>query len=183
MKALITGISLLFMGSLFTSCGPDKTKQPTEKIMDEALLKKQLQDVQTPSLVQEKDVIDSYVKQHQLQTQITGTGLRYQILKANPKGKQIISTDIVTVEYKVSLLDGTLCYSSKKKGPKTFKVDFDNVEDGIHEGIKLMHEGEKGIFILPSHLAHGLTGDNDMIPPKASVLYEIEVLSVKGSGQ
>ena len=77
------------------------------------------------------------------------------------------------------MLDGKLCYSSDKNGPKTFKVDFDNVETGIHQGIKLMREGEKAIFILPSHLAHGLTGDNDKIPPKASVYYEVEVLSVR----
>lgn len=177
MKVIINILGFLSLLN-FISCG-DKQHEPTQKEINEALLKKQLQEVQKPSLVQEKDVIDSYIRQHQLQMQTTGTGLRYQITKENPKGKAIISTNIVTVNYKVYLLDGTLCYSSEKKGPKTFKVDFDNIENGIHEGIKLLHEGEKAIFILPSHLAHGLTGDNDMIPPKASVLYEIEVLSVK----
>lgn len=174
----LIGFSLIVFSLCLVSCGPKENDVPDQKVIDEALLKKQLQEVQTPSLVQEKDIIDSYVKQHQLQLQITGTGLRYGIIKANPKGKAIISTNVVKVNYKVSLLDGTVCYSSDKKGSKSFKVDFDNVEDGLHEGIKLMREGEKGIFILPSHLAHGLTGDNDMIPPKSPVLYEIEVLKV-----
>jgi FKBP-type peptidyl-prolyl cis-trans isomerase len=178
MKTGLTGI-LIASAILLISCGGNENRQPTQKEIDEALLKQQLQEVQKPSMVQEKDNIDSYVKQHQLQMQTTGTGLRYQVLQANPKGRPIISTDIVTVHYKVNLLDGTECYSSKKKGPKTFKVDFDNIEDGIHEGIKLIREGEKAIFILPSHLAHGLTGDNDMIPPKSPVQYEIEVLAVK----
>jgi FKBP-type peptidyl-prolyl cis-trans isomerase len=163
---------------LLGSCG-DNQEEPEAKLIDEAKLKQQLQDVQKPSLVQEKDIIDSYVKQHQLDMQVTQTGLRYLILKTNPKGKAIQTMDIVTVKYEVSLLDGTVCYSSDKKGPKSFKVDFDNVEDGLHEGIKLLHDGEKAVFILPSHLAHGLTGDNDKIPPKSPVLYEIEVLSVK----
>ncbi|MDP2388585.1 MAG: FKBP-type peptidyl-prolyl cis-trans isomerase [Bacteroidota bacterium] len=161
------------------SCGDGREQQPPHKVeFDEAKAKQQLMNVQKPSLVMENDNIESYIKQHQLQMQVTGTGLRYQIIKANPKGKAIISTNIVKVKYKVVLLDGTLCYSSDKNGPKTFKVDFDNVETGIHQGIKLLHEGEKAIFILPSHLAHGLTGDDDMIPPKASVYYEVEVMSV-----
>lgn len=162
------------------SCGDGKEKQSPQKVeINEVKAREQLMNVQKPSLVMENDNIESYIKQHQLQMQMTGTGLRYQIIKENPKGKAIISTNIVKVKYKVLLLDGTLCYNSDKNGPKTFKVDFDNVETGIHQGIKLMREGEKAIFILPSHLAHGLTGDDDMIPPKASVYYEVEVLSVK----
>lgn len=180
MKNQIAIPVLLASSLLLASCG-NNNQEPAKQEINEALLKKQLQEVQKPSLVQEKDIIDSYVKQHQLQMQITGTGLRYQIIKTNPKGKPIVSMDIVTVKYKVSLLDGTVCYSSDTKGPKSFKVDFDNVEDGLHEGIKLLHDGEKALFLLPSHLAHGLTGDNNRIPPKSPVLYEIEVLSVKGT--
>ena len=173
-------VLLFSLGIMLVACGNGKEIRPPHRVeIDEVKAREQLMNVQKPSLVMENDNIESYIKQHQLQMQVTGTGLRYQIIKANPKGKAIISTNIVKVKYKVSLLDGTLCYSSDKNGPKTFKVDFDNVETGIHQGIKLMHEGEKAIFILPSHLAHGLTGDDDKIPAKASVYYEVEVLSVK----
>lgn len=162
------------------SCGNNTQEEQEKKqrYIDAQLLKKQLEQVQKPSLVMENDNIESYIKQHQLKMQTTGTGLRYAITKENPKGKTIVTMDVVKLKYKVLLLDGTLCYSSDKKGPKKVKVDFDNVETGLHQGLKLMREGEKAIFILPSHLAHGLTGDNDMIPPKASVLYDIEVLAV-----
>ena len=165
---------------LLFSCGGNQEESVQyKKEIDAAKAKDQLIKVQMPSQVMEKDNIDFYIKQHHLDMQTTGTGLRYQIIKENKKGKPVVSTNVVKVKYKVMLLDGTLCYSSDKNGPKTFKVDYDNVEDGIHQGVKLMREGEKAIFILPSHLAHGLTGDNDMIPPKASVYYEVEVLSVK----
>jgi len=73
-------------------------------------------------------------------------------------------------------LDGTLCYKNDSKSIKKVKVDYDNIESGLHEGLKLMHAGEKAIFILPSHLAHGITGDNDKIPPKSPVYFEIEVV-------
>ena len=41
-----------------------------------------------------------------------------------------------------------------------------------------MHVGDKMRFILPSHLAHGLTGDQTKIPPFSSVMYEIELLEI-----
>jgi FKBP-type peptidyl-prolyl cis-trans isomerase len=41
-----------------------------------------------------------------------------------------------------------------------------------------MHVGDKMRFILPSHLAHGLTGDQSKIPPLSSVVYEIELLEL-----
>jgi len=161
------------------SCGnQEQEQQQQKKYIDVQLLKKQLEKVQKPALVMEDDNIESYIKQHQLKMQTTGTGLRYLIAKKNPTGKTIVTTDIVKLNYKVYLLDGTLCYSSDKKGAKKVKIDFDNIETGLHQGLKLMKEGEKAIFILPSHLAHGLTGDNDKIPPKASVVYEIEVMRV-----
>ncbi|HTA60983.1 MAG TPA: FKBP-type peptidyl-prolyl cis-trans isomerase, partial [Bacteroidia bacterium] len=83
------------------------------------------------------------------------------------------------VNYKVSLLDGTLCYSSETKGSKEFLVGADKVESGIHEGVQLMHLHDKALFILPAHLAFGLVGDRDKIPPKVAVVYTIEVISVQ----
>jgi FKBP-type peptidyl-prolyl cis-trans isomerase len=77
------------------------------------------------------------------------------------------------------LLDGTLCYSSDSLGEKTFLVEQDNVESGLHEGIQKLREGDKALFILPSHIAHGLLGDDSKIPSHSSVIYEIELLSVR----
>jgi FKBP-type peptidyl-prolyl cis-trans isomerase FkpA len=173
MKSVFIYISLA--STLLFSCGPKEVKENDQKYIDANELKKQLEEVQQPSIKMENDNIDSYIKQHQLQMQTTGSGLRYAIVKENVKGKQLVSMDEITVKYKVSLLDGTLCYTSEKTGPKKIKIDMDNVESGLHQGLKLMKVGEKAIFILPSHLAHGLTGDNNLIPPKASVFYEIEV--------
>ena len=164
--------------TLFFSCG-NKTPDTQKIYIDENKLKKRIEEVQKPALVMENDQINDYIRQHGLNMQTSGAGLRYQILKGNPKGKIIQTQDIVQVKYKISLLDGTLCYSSDKKGPKEFIVDHDAVETGLHQGIKLLHEGESAVFILPSHLAHGLVGDNNKIPPKAAVVYTIEVIDVK----
>jgi FKBP-type peptidyl-prolyl cis-trans isomerase len=83
------------------------------------------------------------------------------------------------VNYKITLLDGKLCYSSDSTGAKVFMIGKDNVESGLHEGIQLLHVGDKAIFILPSHLAHGLLGDEDKIPPHSAVIYDIELLGIR----
>jgi FKBP-type peptidyl-prolyl cis-trans isomerase FkpA len=174
MMRRIASISVLFF--LF-SCGQEK--KPAEAKLDENRIRKRLEEVQKPALVMENDDINAYIKSHGLNMQTTGAGLRYQVTKENKKGKGILTKDIVTVNFKVSLLDGKLCYTSDSLGSREFIVDHDHIENGIHQGIKLLRTGEKAIFILPSHLAHGLMGDQKRIPPKAAVVYEIEVLSVK----
>jgi len=174
-NAFYSAILLFLLCIGLPSCDETEVQDPKKQI-DEHILRAQLERVQKPSITMEQDVIDSYIKQHQLRMQTTGTGLRFQKIIEKPNGKKIQSLDEITIKYNVFLLDGTLCYSSNQKGPRKLKVDFDNIETGLHEGLKLMRVGEKYLFILPSHLAHGLTGDQDKIPPKSSVLFEIEVL-------
>ncbi|HVA97909.1 MAG TPA: FKBP-type peptidyl-prolyl cis-trans isomerase, partial [Bacteroidia bacterium] len=72
-----------------------------------------------------------------------------------------------------------LCYSSDTEGLKSFLIGEDQVETGLHEAIQLMHVGDKALFIIPSFLAAGMVGDKEKIPPKATVVYEIELVSLK----
>ena len=127
---------------------------------------------------QEEQDIEAYIKRRNLTMKTSGTGLRYLILKEGEGGK-VVKGDLVKVNYSVELLDGTLCYSSDKKGPQAFVVEKDQVESGIHEGIKLLAQGGKAKFILPSHLAYGLTGDQDKIPPQSPVVYDIELIEIE----
>ncbi len=162
----------------FASCGNrEKENQPIliqTKDITEDIIK-----INKPALILEKDQIESYIKSHGFAMKTTGTGLYYMIVTENKKGRPIIFGDEIKVKYKVSLLDGSTCYSSEKNGPKQFKVGTANVETGVHEGVQLMKLGEKAVFIMPSHLAQGLSGDQDKIPPKSPVVYEVEIISMK----
>jgi FKBP-type peptidyl-prolyl cis-trans isomerase len=53
------------------------------------------------------------------------------------------------------------------------------VEAGLEDGILLMHEGGRAKFIIPSHLAFGLTGNGNKIPPKSTLIYDIKLLKIK----
>ena len=126
----------------------------------------------------EKDRIEAYINRRNLVMEESGTGLRYMIIK-HSEGIQATDGKNALVNFKVSLLDGTECYSSEKKGPQEFLIGQDNVESGLHEGIKLMRVGEKAKFILPSHLAHGLIGDENKIPPRSVIVYDLELIRLR----
>lgn len=106
----------------------------------------------------------------------TGTGLRYMIFQRGD-GDSAIRGQYAKVNYKISLLTEEVLYSSDENGSTTFKIDQSDVESGLQEGIKKMRVGDKGIFIIPSHLAHGLIGDMNKIPPLETIIMEIHFLS------
>src|SRR6218665_1871590 len=105
----------------------------------------------------------------------TGSGLRYMPLVKTDGEKAKVGQDAKVV-YKISLLDGKVVYETPKDELDVFRVDNSQVESGIHEGIKLMHVGEKAKLIFPSHLAHGLVGDMKDIPPLSPLVVDIELV-------
>jgi len=121
--------------------------------------------------------IKAFVADAQWPMQETATGLHYWIYEPT-QGTQALKDQHVLIAYKISLLDGTLCYEASPANPKDVFIGHDNVETGLHEALQLMHEGEKARFIFPSHLAFGFTGDSGKIPQNASVIYDIHLLKI-----
>jgi len=164
------------MTVLLFSCGNGGVKPKKE--IDPTQFKEQLVTVNKYELEKETDEINQYIKRNGWDMKSTGTGLRYLQFKKGA-GEKVNSGNVVKVNYKITLLDGTLCYSSDKAGAQEFKVEQDNVESGVHEAVLLMQVGEKAKFILPSHMAHGLRGDEDKIPPLSAIVVDLELLEIK----
>lgn len=108
----------------------------------------------------------------------TGTGLRVFVYSRSGNSDTARVGDQVLVDFNIELLDGTECYNSGEKGPEAFIVEKSDLESGLHEGMQHMCTGDKAKFILPSHLAHGLIGDSDKIPPLTPVIYDIHCLEI-----
>lgn len=125
----------------------------------------------------DKERIEAFAERHQWEMATTETGLWYQIYE-HGTGDSARNGLIASLKYTVSLLDGTLCYSSDSTGEKTFLIGQGGVESGLEEGILLMRCGDKARFIMPPHLAHGLPGDNDKIPPRSTIVYQVELLNL-----
>lgn len=156
------------------ACG--QSTAPTEPTQQQ--VNRDLEAVNRQLALAERTRIDGFIERKGWQMGETGTGLRYTILD-DGIGQTARDGQRATVNYRVSLLDGTVVYSSDSAGAREFLIGQDNVESGLHEGITLMRQGGKAIFILPSHLAHGLSGDGDKIPPRATVVYHIELLRLR----
>lgn len=126
----------------------------------------------------DRDLITAYVNRHELKMSESPSGLFYYIY-GNSTGISPKKGDLVTYHYRITLLDGTECYKSEPSNPKSFVVGHGGVESGLEEGILLMRKGQKALLIMPPHLAHGLIGDLDQIPPRASIVYQVELIDVQ----
>jgi FKBP-type peptidyl-prolyl cis-trans isomerase len=175
----LNSLIIFSLALVMLHCGRQEKHPMQSATPDE--LREQLLESSRNSAVNEEQQIERWVEANKLDMIKTGTGLRYQITKKDTLNSPKIQLEQrVKVNYRVSLLNGKSCYSSDANGgPQEFLVGRDDVESGLHEGIQLLRTGEKAIFVLPSHLAHGFTGDQKCIPGNAPIVYDIEVLSVR----
>ena len=105
------------------------------------------------------------------------SGLQYKVLTEG-SGKMPKAEDTVTVNYKGTLIDGTEFDSSYKRGqPATFQVK--GVIKGWTEALQLMKQGAKWQLFIPPDLAYGDRGAGRDIGPNATLIFEVELISVK----
>jgi FKBP-type peptidyl-prolyl cis-trans isomerase len=102
------------------------------------------------------------------------SGLWY-LITTEGTGNYLTDKDKVEMEYECSLLDGTLCYSSRELGPKVILLGKTGLESGLDQGLRMLKPGAEALFILPPFLAYGLPGDGKKIPSRAIILYRIQV--------
>jgi FKBP-type peptidyl-prolyl cis-trans isomerase len=106
----------------------------------------------------------------------TASGLQYEVLKAG-KGRTPAATDTVTVHYTGRLVDGTVFDSSESRGePAQFPLN--RVIPGWSEGVGLMKVGAKHRLVVPASLAYGERGAGNVIGPDATLVFDVELLSI-----
>jgi FKBP-type peptidyl-prolyl cis-trans isomerase FkpA len=126
---------------------------------------------------EESQQIDDFARRHQWAMKTTSTGLRYMIIKQGI-GPNAVPGRMAKLSYTVSLLSGDTVYTALKDGPMIFEIGKGQVISGLEEGILLLRVGDHAKFIIPSHLAYGLIGDQEKILQKASLVYDIEFISM-----
>lgn len=109
----------------------------------------------------------------------TASGLRYQIIQKG-NGKQAEKGRTVSVHYKGMLPNGQVFDSSyTRKKPIDFPLGKGHVIEGWDEGIALLSVGDKARFVIPSNLGYGERGAGGVIPPNATLIFDVELMDVK----
>lgn len=156
-----------------SSCGENEEKESQIKLPT----KEESSDMNKVWNEEEHYLIEQFVKRNEWEVIETGTGLRYMIYEKGT-GEYPEPEQRAMIDFSITLLDGTECYSTKESGPVPFTIEHDYVESGLHEGILKMKVGDRAKLIIPSYLAHGLAGDQEKIPTLATIIYDIRLLGV-----
>lgn len=172
MKTFCKYLILLLLVQLF-SC-EEKPVQPPAP-MSKTDMKSSMENANRYMVNEEEEDIADYVQRHGLQMTMTGTGLRYQIIKQGSERK-IEKGQKVALEYELRSIAGDLIYSSDNDGVKSFVVGEGKVENGLDEAMNYLHYGDVAKIIIPFHLGYGLHGDDDRIPEYATLVYTIKIM-------
>ena len=161
---------------IFPAC--QKKKEPQRVIFPQKtetfdpLLENNIKKVQL-----EAEDIALFLKRYEWKMKDSGTGLKYELLKQGT-GQKADSLDMVTLKYRIFLLNGEEIYNSEKDGLKTFKLEKDYEVSGLHEAVRMMRLGDVMRLIMPSHLAYGLVGNREKIPMNSTLAYQIELINI-----
>lgn len=108
---------------------------------------------------------------------VTPSGLQYRVITAGT-GRKPYASDQVTVHYRGTLIDGKEFDSSVARNePATFPVG--GVIAGWIEALQMMPEGSKWELVIPANLAYGSRGAGGVIPPDATLIFEVELLKIR----
>jgi len=151
------------------------TKFQEEQI---ALISKREKQMAAANLAKSNAFLEANQKQPGVKT--LSSGLQYIELTPG-KGDSPKTTDMVTVNYRGTLIDGTEFDSSyNRKEENTFQVD--NLIPGWQEALTHMKPGAKWKIFVPPQLAYGVQGAGQIIEPNSALIFEIELVKVKPQG-
>lgn len=144
-----------------------------QKILEER--RKQQEQAQLLAMAEFK----TYVQQAFPEAQATASGLHY-IIESEGTGPKPSKFQNVSVHYSGALTNGTVFDSSyKRNAPIEFPIGAGRVIKGWDEGIAMLSKGAKAKLIIPYFLAYGEQGRPPVIPAKATLIFDVELVDFR----
>lgn len=137
---------------------------------------KQLKKLAAESLKREQEYLANNLKNKGVKE--TKSGLQYKIIR-DVKGKKPKDESIITVAYQAKLINGQIIDIRTKDKPA--KLIVKTMIPGFREGLKMMDVGSKWRFFIPFKLAYGKKTISKKIPQFSTLIYEVDLLEIKGS--
>jgi peptidylprolyl isomerase len=167
MKKIIASLLLVTLGSSLFAQQP-KPKQATKP--KTTTNKNKQQTPSKPKQAQKMELNKEYT---------TASGLKYKLTQKG-NGTKAKAGAKVSVHYTGTLTDGKKFDSSRDRNqPFTFTLGQGQVIKGWDEGVALLQVGDKAIFTIPPTLGYGANGAGGVIPPNATLVFEVELIDVK----
>lgn len=175
-------VMMLGMKDLFENREPRLTNEEMRNAMEH---------YQKNKIAKESSMREKFIKKNKIESDkylakngkkkgvvTLASGLQYKVIKSG-KGKVSPKlTDTVETHYHGTLIDGTVFDSSVQRG-KTASFPVNRVIKGWTEALQKMKVGDKWQLVIPSNLAYGERGSAPKIAPGATLLFDIELLSIK----
>ena len=158
--------------------------------LDDEIIKAAAESIRDREMEKRKALVDEQAKEgtnflaeNAKREGITSTesGLQYEVItQGNGEGENPLATDVVSVHYHGTLIDGTVFDSSvERKQPAEFPLNA--VIKGWTEALQLMKVGDKWKLYLPSDIAYGARSPSPKIPANSALIFEVELLEIKKS--
>ena len=155
-----------------------KMKLAERKRQQAEMMRKQRQATPTTSVEENRKAGEAFLAANTVKDGVVTlpSGLQYKILKAGD-GRKPTDSDTVECRYRGTLIDGTEFDNSDRGGQSaTFKVA--GMIPGVREALKLMPVGSRWQLFIPPRLAYGARGSGRAIGPDATLIFELELISV-----
>jgi len=162
-------IALALVALIISACG-NKVKRDDDSHKEYSIFNENLIAANKYLVKEDAERIQSYIKRRNWQMQDGEGGLKYLIFD-HGSGDSISISPKVSMDYRLELLDGTVCYTSAEEGEKELVVGSSEMEPGLARAFKKFRHGDSAVMILPPHYAKGLIGDMNQIPPHSVIVY------------
>lgn len=141
--------------------------------------------VDSPELLKKKeeDALKKYLSDNKITVEPLPSGL-YFVETQRGSGARIDTGSWIKINFSVGLVDGKKVFSTQDRGePMEFEYGTNFDTPGFEEGISKMLKGGKATVIAPSRIAFGDKGRGSLIPPYATIVYNVEIVDVKSKAE
>lgn len=161
--------------AVLSNNNPAMTSEQAMKVIQSYFMAQQAKEMEKSKIESEKFLAENAKKEG---VKTLPSGLQYKVLNEG-KGQKPSSNAKVKVIYTGKLISGNVFDASKPNEPVTFSLGKNEIIPGWEEGIQLMSVGSKYEFYIPYQLAYGEKGYPGVIPPYATLIFEIELVSIE----